>query len=815
MRDLKKARFYLASAMTAVSLLATPAFAEEQQGAGNTSGVNEIVVTAQRREQSVLDVPLTIQASSADQLQSQGIKQITDLQFTTPGYNVSDSNGYTQIFIRGIGNAIFVGADPSVATFIDDVPRIYGSMVNNFVDVQRVEVLKGAQGGLYGRNATGGVVNIITRQPNLDEPHADIRLTYGEHRTTEADAYITAPIVKDMLSFSVAAQRRYSDPYFKNIAPSNPYTAANFPGSAATPGLNFIANHPNGAPVATIPGVGNIYAYTSQQTADFFNSGVNNVDVGNQDFWAVSGKLLFKPSDTFKFTLAGDYSLKNDSQGNATYQRSTAYAATQLTGLFAEFGVPVILPAGAPIGTEGKFEVANGTPGFVYLKDYGVSGTGVLSLGPVDVTSITAYRKQHTQFLEDLAASSLPSTSAFVDNHKHFFYQELRAVSSLDGPLQFVAGGTYLDDHFQGYTDVPILNPLFVLPTARSTDKVQNWSIYGQLSYNFTDQLSLTASGRYVHEKNTAVFYALTPGAFGPQQGPAISASEGKFLPSATLSYKFTDGGNVFLRYARGFKSGGVNPVANASAFVINGVYYASSGSIFKGETVDTFEGGYKGKFFNNKVQVTASAFYNDYKNLQTAGHVNAALAPVIILTIVNAPSARTYGVEGSVDWRVIDPLTVGINAGYLNAKYKDFNLPQTPILNSYNLSGQQMINSPEFQFSFNGNLDQPINTSLNLISNVLVTHSSSVLWQYSGAPCSAGQVVNVTCLPNSVGRPYWLVNARIGIKTSDDKYRLEVFANNLFNEAYTTYGNSNAGNTTQYTWGNPRIIGVEATMHL
>jgi outer membrane receptor protein involved in Fe transport len=167
------------------------------------------------------------------------------------------------------------------------------------------------------------------------------------------------------------------------------------------------------------------------------------------------------------------------------------------------------------------------------------------------------------------------------------------------------------------------------------------------------------------------------------------------------------------------------------------------------------------------------------------------------------------------VDWRVIDPLTVSFNAGYLNAKYKNFDLPQTPILNAYSLSGQQMINSPEFQFSFNGNLDQPINTSLNLISNVLVTHSSSVLWQYSGAPCSAGQTVNVTCLPNSVGRPYWLVNARIGIKTSDDKYRLEVFANNLFNEAYTTYGNSNAGNTTQYTWGNPRIIGVEATMHL
>jgi iron complex outermembrane receptor protein len=800
--------------MTTVCLLATPAFAEAQQGAkSDTGGINEIVVTAQRREQSVLDVPLSIQASSGDQLQTQGIKQITDLQFTTPGYNVSDSNGYTQIFIRGVGNSVFVGADPSVTTFIDDVPRIYSSMVGNFVDVQRVEILKGAQGGLYGRNATGGVVNIVTRQPNLDEIHADVRLTYGEHRTAQADAYITAPIVKDMLSFSVAGQRRYADAYFKNIAPATPYTAANFPGVAG--GLTFIPNHPNGPPAFNVPGFGNFYAYTAQQTANFFNSGVNNVDVGNQDFWAVSGKLLFKPSDTFKFTVAGDYSVKNDSQGNATFQNSTPYAATQLTGLFGEFGIPVILPAGAPIGNPPKFEVANGTPGFVYLKDYGVSGTGVLSLGPVDVTSITAYRKQHTSFLEDLAASSLPSTNAFVDNHKHYFYQEVRAVSHLDGPFQFIAGGTYLDNHTQYYTDVGILPPLLVSPVARSKDTVHNWSIYAQLSYNFTDALSLTASGRYVHETNTAYFYETLPNAFGPQQGPPLSASEGKFLPSATLSYKLTDGGNIFLRWARGFKSGGVNPVANASAFVVNGVYYASSGSTFTGETVDTFEGGYKGKLFDNRVQVTASAFYNDYKNLQTAGHVNSAHSTEIILTIVNAPSARTYGVEGSVDWRVIDPLTVGINAGYLNAKYKNFVLPTTPLLDGYDLSGQRMINSPEFQFSFNGNLDQPLNSSLNLISNVLVTHSSSVLWQVSGAHCMAGQTVNVTCLPDSVGQPYWLVNARIGIKTSDDKYRLELFANNLFNEAYTTFGNSNAGSTTQYAWGNPRIIGVEATMHL
>ena len=113
----------------------------------------------------MLRVPVTMSVATGEQLVAAGIDQISSLQFTTPGFYTDNGVGYTQIYLRGIGNNIFVGADPSVLTNIDDVPRIYGSMVNNFVNVDRIEVLKGAQGGLYGRNATGGVVNIITRQP--------------------------------------------------------------------------------------------------------------------------------------------------------------------------------------------------------------------------------------------------------------------------------------------------------------------------------------------------------------------------------------------------------------------------------------------------------------------------------------------------------------------------------------------------------------------------------------------------------------------------------------------------------------------------
>lgn len=748
----------LASTALALPLAPTPAFADD------------IVVTAQRKEESLLSVPLAIQATSGEDLQASGIKQITDLQFQTPGYNVSDSNGYTQIFIRGVGNAIFVGADPSVATFIDDVPRIHGSMVNNFVNVERVEILKGAQGGLYGRNATGGVVNIITRQPSTEGVRADARLSFGRFNSLEAEAYVNVPL-GEMVALSISGQVRNSDAWFENLAPSAPYTAAMFP----FPGGDVIA--------ATL------------------NSGVDNRDVGDQNFWAVDGKLLVKPTDNFKITIAGDYSEKDDSQGNAQYQVASQYELNAIRGTFAAFQIPTNLPNNLLLGPPPKFKVSNGTPGYVRLTDWGISATAVLTVGNVDLTSITAYRKQETQYLEDLGASTVPFTSALVHNRKHYFYQELRAVSSFDGPFQFIAGATYLNSYFNGETDVKIFIPLASFPVARATDRIKNWSAYLQLSYDIMDNLTLTASGRYVDEKNTAQFLlSNTP----------FSAGENKFLPSATLSYKLADSGNIYARWARGFKSGGINPVADITAF--RG--FVRSGSVFSGETVDTFEVGYKGQAFDNKVQFTAAAFYNNYKNLQTAAHANAANAATVILAIINAGTARSYGIEGTLSWQVIPSLSLSTTAGYLNAKYKNFSHPGDTILDPFNHSGEQMTNAPEFQGSINANLDQPLNDKLNLVGNFMLSRTSSVLYQVSGSPCGPGGVVGVTCLPDAVGQPYWLANARLGIKTSDDKWTVAVFANNVFNAAYETFGNSNAGNSTQLTWGNPRVFGIEAIMH-
>lgn len=754
----------LAASFLAATLLSSAAHAQEQAAApteaAGTFGDADIIVTAQRREQSVLEVPLSIQALSGDQLANAGIKDLTGLQLTTPGYLPNTGSGFTQIFIRGVGNSLFVGADPSVATFIDDVPRIYGTMAHDLVDVQRVEVLKGAQGGLYGRNATGGVVNIITRRPDPTAFHAEGRVSYGEKNTFRGSAYVNLPLGENA-ALNASVERISHDPYVTNIAKKNPYTAAMFPG-------------------ATLLG-------TPQQTADALNAGVDPSPLHDQDFWAGRAKLLIEPSNTFSLVLAADFYDKQDNNGQGQFTTTPAYSQAALSGLLASLGIANNLPAGF-IQTPGKFEAAEGAPAAVNTREYGFSATANLKLGAIDLTSISAYRHQQTFFVADSALIDVPTIIPVVTYpYKKFFYEELRAISNFSGPLQVLGGATYLKSQLRGKTDLFFFTPAIPLSTTTLEQTVENWSVYAQLAYDFTDKLTLTASGRYIHETNNTLFTQ-------PVVSRAISTSA-KFVPSATLSYKLDDG-TVYARWAQGFKPGGINLLAAPIFFP-----RPQDGSTFGSETVDTFEIGYRQALFDRKVQFTAAAFYNSYRGLQVSARPTAAF-PQIISAVVNANSARTYGAEIGVTWRVAPPLTVAVNAGYLDAKFKDFSLSGSAVIADFNLNGQQMPNAPKVQFSFNASLDQPVSDKLRLVGNVLVSHTSRIVFLPSALP---------GILPDAVGAGYWLVNARLGVKTTDDRFGFAVIADNLFNKGYQTSGVSlSLGNSL--TWGDRRIIRAEVS---
>lgn len=731
---------------------------EGQAQASSERDAFDIVVTAQRREQSVIEVPLSIQALSGEALQNSGVKDLTSLQFTTPGFVPNTGSGFTQIFIRGIGNSIFVGADPSVATFIDDVPRIYGTMAHNFVDVERVEVLKGAQGGLYGRNATGGVVNIVTRKPDFKAFAGEGRVSYGERNSLRGSAFLNIPI-SEAIAFSLSSERVKHNAYVTNIASATPYAASMFP-------LNTAFGTP-------------------QQTADFLNAAVNPNPLHDENFWSVNGKLRIEPTSNLSLMITADFSDKDDNNGQGLYNTTPDYTQAYISGLLTSVGIPNILPPGFGQAS-GKFESAQGVASRVKIQEYGVSGVAKLDLDDIQITSITAHRKQRTFFTSD--ASQLAAPSIIFDISYPFrkvFYQELRAVSQFSGPLQVLGGVTYLKSSLRGATRVFLLTPAIPIATTQVDQTVKNWTVYGQASYDLTEDLTLTASGRYIHEKNDTVFSL-------PVISRALSTNK-KFVPSATLSYAL-DNGVAYARWARGFKTGGINLTAAPFFFP-----RPQDGSVFGPETVDTFELGYRQALFDRRVQFTTSIFYNDYRNIQISARARPEF-PTISSAVVNAKSARTYGIDAGINWRVADPLTVAVSAGYLNAKYRDFKLAGSAVLADFDLSGKQMPNAPKWQLSFNAAVDQPLNGDLRLVGNALASHTGKILFLYSALP---------GLVPDSTGGSFWLVNTRIGLRTADDRLGVAVVADNLFNQAYNTFGVSQAVGNNR-TWGDRRVIRAE-----
>jgi iron complex outermembrane receptor protein len=443
-----------------------------------------------------------------------------------------------------------------------------------------------------------------------------------------------------------------------------------------------------------------------------------------------------------------------------------------------------VLPPGFIQKPPGKFQAYKGVQDDASLTDYGGSATAVYNAPGVDITSITAYRAQETHYFDDQTGIAPSALTADIKLRKHYFYQELRAISTSEGRFHFLGGASYLRTHTDGNSIIGYYPPLFTQTPTTSTGGVKNWSVYGQLGYDLTDHLNLTASGRYIHETNRVDFTS-----------PVTASSEvsaSKFLPSATLSYSLASGGNVYARYAKGFKAGGVNSVDPPTA------YPTDFGKVFAPEQIDTYEIGYRAPLFDRTMQLTTAVFYNDYTGIQTFTNGNPS-HPGIIFAIINSGSARTYGAESSLTWRVTSPFTLGVNASYLNARYKQFGNSDGAVLNTFDFSGRKMLFSPTWQLALTGDVDYPINDRCNFIANALVSYTDDIKFFNSA----------VQGIPDPIQPAYWLTNVRVGMRTSDDRYRVTLFANNLFNRGYVTLGQASAFGDL-YRWGNPRIVGIE-----
>jgi iron complex outermembrane recepter protein len=631
-REFKVAGYFISAAATAFLF----AGAHAQQTAAPTESqkpvneLSEVIVTAERRSERLQDVPLSVTALSPDALAAAAITSTEDLPMITPGLRMDSGGIYTQPVIRGITTyQTYVSSDANVATYIDGVyQQAMLGAVYELPDVQQIEVLKGPQGTLFGRNATGGAILINTLDPNLSSTTGNFAASIGNYLYYMGKAYVSTPIVQDKLAASVTVYYDHIDGYMLNLQDDKRY-----------------------APV-------------------------NNL--------VLRGKIRFDPWDGGDFVLSASYSKRLDYQDlkNNFYNGNNVYRS--------------LIPPSQLASQPDTFSEYFNSHFDDYKSDVNLRGT--IDLGPGKLKTISAYTRSSTQLLLDCAGVPLDLCATYFPVATTQTYSE-DVVYTTDqlGKFHATVGA---DVYHNRGVNLPLL---YVVPPISLSDNI--WTIdtsmayagFGELTYDITDQFSLTAGVRYSSEKKAAYYantLAFTLNTITPE--PAIPLlGEHRWTastPRASLLYKVTDRTNVYFTYSQGFQSGAFNTVA-AQATPVNP------------EKVDSYEGGIKSSVTDN-LTVDAAAFYYDYTDLQVATIYNLPNG-TYTQVITNAANAKIYGSELNANWHATPEFSLALGGTYLHARYADFTtasldvpiyvggLPSGNTTVKANASGNTMIGAP------------------------------------------------------------------------------------------------------------------------
>ena len=735
-----------ASILILLCSAASPELAQAAGSAPESSGADvtqEVVVTAQRREQSILKVPLAVTAVTGRALESKGITNSADLATAVPNLQVNSSFGNTQpnFSLRGISVANEYNSNQAspVGVYINDVyiaSRVSQGM--GLFDLDRVEVLRGPQGTLFGRNTTGGAINFITKGPSLAGSDGYVEAGYGSFNTFKVQGAGETTMAGDQVGLRVAANYEVGDGQFHNV-----YPGGRDPDSTDTlQGRVSLRIRPDGSPldirITAYGGRNNptqapVFGLQSaRQGLGFFDVDENRVGHFKTSSWGAAANVSYEISPKLKFI-----------------------SITSYDG-----------------GREDLQQAADGSP--------------------LDILDIN-WRSQFHQFSEEarlnysgdrltlIGGVYYGSDSAITDN--------LFDIGSVLGPG--VNGG-----FFQHYRQ-----------------ERQSYAVFAQGDINLTQKLVLTLGLRYTADRAryedgsaylfagdiggvptplfTTVPCAGPPGACAYDPAARFNIKGHNDAPTgrASLTYNFDNGALVYVSYNRGYRSGAFN----------GGGYTSSSGITFvQPETVNAYEGGVKGRFFDRRLTVAAAAFYYDYHNQQVQ---DTRAGPVSFL--VNAPKSEVYGADAEATFRVSPALTVNGSIGLLHAQYK------TLVLQGTNLSGNDLPFAPHVtaQLGFDWRIATIADGRLTLSPTV------SYFGQQYFSPFNA---INAVGSPQNNAelqqKDYALANA--SLSWTRDRLTLTAWANNLFDAKVLGYGLDLRGAGFPYNFlvpNPPRTYGVQA----
>lgn len=606
-------------ATSALAVLAVPAAALAQDAAASSTeaerneGLGEIVVTAQRREESLQRAAVAVTAITGDDLTKSGITETANLGRLVPSLVVQPTGGTTSFFLRGVGtNSQNSFAENAVAFNFNGIyvgrPTAPAGV---FYDLERVEVVKGPQGTLYGRNATGGAINVIPKKPILGKFRGEGLVEYGNYDSKKASLALNLPF-GDNVALRLAGQIVDRDGYI----------------------------------------------------SDGYDD-----DKGE----AVRASLLIEPSDRWSMTLVADYYNQRGKGGGAVLLPEARYAVPSLEGrvsisdpraqaairnLASTLFAPPFCGGFGNFVNSGCIALA-GTDGFLDNKFYGVSATIVGDMGFGTLTVIPAWRRSDVKF-----RTYLPGFAGDVIDDAEQVSLEVRLSSKDDQPLRYVLGAFYFGED-------QVTENFFrqgTISTTRFTPRLEteSFAAFGQLTFDLSDVLRLVAGGRYTKEDKAQLTATAAGGLPGPVFPPLGAPFTGdlsfeKFTWKAGVEWDAGPQSLVFANVATGFKSGGF--------FVAQ-----PPNNIFAPETLTAYTVGAKNRFFDNKLQLNIEAFYWDYKDQQITFVGGVRTGTGIFAqgsTTVNAGKSRIYGAEFEARFAPSRKDLFNLNIQYLNGKYK------------------------------------------------------------------------------------------------------------------------------------------------
>ena len=732
----------------------------------------DIIVTAQRRTERLIDVPLSVAVTTGEELERLNLNSAADLQFTTPGLSLGDSNtprgaGFR---VRGVGTTVFAdGIEQSVGTVVDGVPMARaGQGLSDLADLERIEVLRGPQGLLFGRNASAGLINIITRRPTRDLSII-ANASYASDDEIRLGASIAGPLADDSLRARLTGYLNRRDGTIRNIT-----------------------------------------------TGKLYN---------DRNEYGLRGQLLFEPSNTIEVVLRGDWS-KRDNDANIWSVRQFATRATD-----PRPSVALLSSITGPITSGPRArEVNNGGIIVNEVESYGGSAEINMQLGEYTITSLSAYREWSQADNNDADLSPLNVLDRnFGGNDVEQKSQELRLTSPSGNTVEFVAGLFYFDTSNRGnFSQVGrfsiglaralptnlTLAPGLVLPAGQlfgrdvNTDiDVTDYAAFGQATLNLTDALSFTAGGRVTNTK-VSLDYARTgtPGsnAFNFVLGAAFAPLAFKAKTEDTnfswrlgAKYDLSEDANIYASVARGYKGPGFN---NLLDIVVPTGTTPQAFTKVEPEIPTAFEIGFKGALLDRTLTVSFAAFLSDFKDFQAQIVEFQPGSSIGSFAIRNAGKLRTKGFEIELNATPTDGLTFGVGLAYTDAKFKNFAGASCPRLGalvtvvgapcgprvvgsanstSFDAAGLRAPNSPEWTGNVEGRYEFGL-TSVNdlraFVQGNYYLRSDTVFGLYPR---------NIRNQTEQDG--YGILNASLGVIGSDGKYTLSVFARNLFDTNYVT----------------------------